>query len=481
MAKSLKERTITGMIWSSVHRFGTMGLAFVTNIILARLLTPEDFGIIGMIMVFIAVSNAFVDGGFASALIQKKRPTDEDYSTIFYWNLGVSILLFSGLYYAAPAIERFYEMSSLAPILRVLGVVLILNAFNIIQFNQLRKDLNFKKLANIYVITNLLGAILAIYMAYTGFGVWSLVAKLMATPFTQTILLWFTSNWRPSLVFSIPSFKELFGFSSFMLLTSLLNKVYDNAQSLIIGKLFSAVDLGFYTQAKRMEEVPVKGLSSIVNQVTFPVFSELQDSPEKLRSGLSKTLKVITYINFPVMVFVIVAAEPIIMLILSSKWSESIPYLQILAMSGMLYTLTTVNTNIFKSLGRSDTYFWVTLVKRLFGITLIFIGAQFGIKEMLYAIVINTYLFFILNAYYSSNLTNYTIIDQVRAVTPAYVISIISGVLTYIISFKIDEQALVVILILQVLIYFFIYWSLSSIFKLESYHILKNTILRKHK
>lgn len=476
--RSLTERTITGMIWSSVHRFGTMLISFATNLVLARLLTPEDFGIIGMIMVFIAISSTLVDGGFASALIQKKNPTDQDYSTIFYWNLLTSITLFSVLYFAAPAIAKFYELPDLSIIFRVQGLVLIFNAFNLIQRTKLTKQLNFKRIANIEIITTLLGATIGVIMAYKGFGVWSLVAKLLLTSLFNSIFLWYLSKWRPGLNFSASSFKSLFSFGSYMLLTSLLNTVYNNIQALMIGKMFSAGDLGFYTQAHKIQQVPVTGLSSIVDQVTFPVFSQLQDNLEVMKIGISKSLKSITFLNFPLMVFFSIAAKPIIILLFTDKWSDSIPYLQVLAIAGMLYTLNTVNTNIFKSIGRSDTYFWVTFLKRGFGIVLIIIGAYFSIMGMLIAIVINTYLFFFINCYYSSKLSGYSTLQQIKDVGPAYLLSIISGITTYYIASLINTNH-IIMFIIQGLLFVFLYLSLSFIFRIEALQIYINIINSK--
>ncbi|MFO7869373.1 MAG: lipopolysaccharide biosynthesis protein [Bacteroidales bacterium] len=478
--KPLKERVVTGMIWSSVHRFGTMLISFAANLILARLLTPEDFGIIGMIMVFIAISSTLVEGGFASALIQKKNPTNEDYSTIFYWNLITSVILFFTLYLTAPAIESFYQMPTLTPILRVQGLFLILNAFNVIQITQLKKQLNFKRLANIQITATILGAILGIAMAYSGFGVWSLVAQILAISFLNSILLWYSGNWRPGFVFNMGSFKTLFKFGSYMLLTNLMNKIYENIQALIIGKMFSVRDLGFYTQAKKIEEVPVIGLSTVVNQVTFPVFSELQDDLDKLKIGISKSLKAITFINFPLMLFFVIAAKPIIILLFTEKWSSSIPFLQILGIAGMLYTLNTANTNIFKSLGRSDTYFWVTLFKRCIGLVLIIIGAQFSIMGMLYAIVLNTYLFFFVNAYFSAKLSGYSISQQIKDISPAYFLSIATGLLTYYVTSYVSTN-LIITLIAQGFLFAILYLGSSYLFKLEAFQIFIDVALNKIK
>lgn len=480
MEKSLKQQTIVGMFWSAVHRFGTVLISFITNLVLARLLTPEDFGIIGIIMVFIAVSDVLIDGGFASALIQKKKPTNSDYSTIFYWNLITSVFLFLVLFLTAPAIERFYQMSSLSPLLRVLGLVLFFNAFNIIQVNQLMKQLNFKKLANVNIISTSLGAIIGIIMAYSGFGVWSLIAKLLVTSFFISILLWFSTKWRPRLLFSFNSFKSLFKYGSYILLTNIINRIYDNIQALIIGKMFSIRDLGFYTQAKKIEEIPVTSLSAIVNQVTFPVFSKLQDDLEKLRRGLSNSLKAITFINFPLMIFIVIAAKPIIILLFTEKWSNSVPFLQLLGLAGMLYTLNTANTNVFKSLGRSDTYFWVTLTKRCVGLVLIMLGARYSIMVMLYMIILNSYLFFFVNAHYSAKLTGYSILQQVRDISPAYFLSILTGLFTYYITSLLNIPHILT-LIIQSFLFFILYLTSSYLLKIEAFQIFIEIFQKKFK
>ncbi|MGM0589733.1 MAG: lipopolysaccharide biosynthesis protein [Bacteroidota bacterium] len=466
------------MLWSSVHRFGTMAITFITNLVLARLLTPEDFGIIGMIMVFIALSETFVDGGFASALIQKKRPTEKDYSTIFYWNLFVSMVLFLLLYLLAPSIERFYEMESLAEILQVLGIILIINAFNIIQFNKLNKQINFKKVANIFIAAGTLGGAIGISLAYMGFGVWSLVAKMLADRFFQSIFLWSTSSWRPSFIFSKKSIKELFGYGSYMLMTNLLIRGYDNLLALIIGKLFSADQLGYYVQAEKMRSIPVKGLSAVVNQVTFPVYAELQDDIDRLVQGLRKSLKAITYVNFPLMVILIIIAKPLILFLFTEKWAQSILYFQILAAGGMVYSLNTVNNNVFKSLGESRLYFIVLLFKRITGITMILVGSIYGLVGMLVGVVINNYLSFFIGMYYSSKLSGYKVLNQLGDVYRSYLLSIFVGLIVYVLMSFIGLGFLYDILI-GTSLYVFVYFIISHVFKLESYMIHYNIVKSK--
>lgn len=474
MQQGLKEKTITGMIWSTVQKFGALLISFVANLVLARLLTPEDFGYIGMITVFIAVANTLVDGGFASALIQKKKPTNIDYSTIFYWNIILSVLFYIAIYLAAPSIAEFYKQPLLETILRIQGLVLFFNAFTIIQSNQLIKQLNFKKLAKLNLISTSLGSIVGIVMAFQGYGVWSLVAKLLITSLTQSILLWFFNSWRPLKIFSYESFKSLFKFGFLMLLSTLVETIYTNIQALIIGRAYSAKDLGFYSQADKLQKLPANSLSGIVNQVTYPVFAEMQNDLPRMKNGVKKSLKSVTYLNFPIMVLLIIIANPLLNLLLTDKWSESIPYFQILCLSGMLLTLNTTNTNIFKAIGRSDIYFFTQLGKRLLGLGLIFIGLQFGIKGMLYGIVCSSYLFFIINAYISGRNIQYGIVEQIKDIAPSYLISIVTGVLTYIFTYSINLNNVLLIFI-QICMYSVLYLGISYFFKIEAFYIYYKT------
>lgn len=470
MSQSLKDKTVKSMIWNSVHSFGTMFISFAANLVLARLLSPNDFGMIGMLMVFLALADTLINGGFASALIQKKSPTEKDYSTVFYWNLAVSFILFFIFLFTAPSIARFYSMPLLSPILRVQSVVLIINGFNIIQTNQLVKQLNFKRLAKVNIIATLISSVIGIVMAIMGFGVWSLVAKMIILSFIQSLILWLGSNWRPLKVFCLQSFRELFRFGSFMLISSFVETLYTNVQSLIIGRMFSASDLGYYTQASKVSTIPVRGLSTVVNQVSFPVFSELQDNISHLKIGVSKNIKAITFLNFPLMMLFIVIAQPLFTLLFTSKWDESVPFFQILCVSGMLYTLNTVNTNIFKSLGKSNLYLFVQVIKRVFGLVIIIIGLQFGLMGMMWGISISQYAFYLINAFYSGRVINYGIISQIKDIGITYLIAVVAGIVTYIVTINLSIH-FILLLIVQVALYVVMYLGVSYFAKLEGMYI----------
>ncbi|NMB50378.1 MAG: lipopolysaccharide biosynthesis protein [Bacteroidales bacterium] len=469
---SLKQKTINSIIWSFIRRFGTLIISFIANLILARLLFPKDFGSIGMITVFLAISETLINGGLGSALIQKKNPTNIDYSTVFYWNLSLSIFLYVILYFSAPSISKFYNMPILSKLLRVQGIILIINSFNIIQNNILIKKLNFKTLAIRDLISNSIGAVIGISLAFMQFGVWSLVIRTLVVGIFNSILLWGISSWRPSFAFSWDSFKELFSFGSLMLLYSLTDTVTNELQSLIIGKKFSAQSLGFYTQAKKIHEIPQKGLTQPINQVTFPVFSTIQDKPATLKKYVSKSMKTITFISFPLMVLLIIIAKPLIKLLLSDKWLASAPLFQLLCLSGMLFPINSNCINVMKAMGKSNYVFYSALIKRFITISFIIIGLQFGIMAMIFFYSISIYFWFIINAFILGKLINYGIKKQINEMGLTYVTSFIIGGIVFAITKNLSVNYFMLMLI-QISIFITFYLGLSYILKVEGYYYLK--------
>lgn len=412
---SLKTKTLSGMIWSFLQRFGTMTISFVSNIVLARLLTPDDYGTIGMLMIFIAVANTFVDGGFGSALIQKKEPTREDYSTIFWWNMFLSLVLYGVLYMSAPAVARFYDLPLLSQVLRVQGFVLILNALSIIQQNQLRKQLKFKRLASVTVASAVLSAVIAIVLAYLGWGVWALVAQqLMLSGFTA-ILLWVLNKWYPLLSFSKESFKQLFGFGGFMLLSSLINTIFNNINSLIIGKLFSASTMGYFSQAKKIEDATAMSVTSVVEQVTYPILSEHQNDKNKMRSILKRFNTCTFFIVTPMMLLICLFAEPIVVFLFTEKWLPAAPYLKILALHGIPMGLQGVNYNAIAAIGKSKTIFATTIIKRITTISLMLIGVYIAdVEGLLWGMVVSSSLIILYNMILVSKYLDYRVITQIK-------------------------------------------------------------------
>ena len=473
MAESLKQKTISGMIWNAVERFGSSFFLFVSNLVLARLLSPEDFGCIGMLTVFISVSDAIIDGGFGSALIQKKNPTETDYSTVFYWNLFLSLLLYATLYLAAPAIAKFYEIHLLNDVLRVLGIMLVINAFILIQQNMLKKQVDFKKIAKINLCAIIIGTCAGIIFAFLGYGVWSLVIKSLVTGIVQCIAYWLSNHWRPQRIFSWTSFTNLFKFGSFMFLYTIINNLYGNILSLIIGKGFSATTLGYFIQARKLEEIPRSTLSSVINNVTYPVFSEMQDDKERLQNAARKCLKSMVFVNFPLMMLLIVIAKPLIIFLFTEKWAQSVPYFQVLCLHGLIFSSYELNNNIVISIGKSNISFIVRIVQCIVGILLIIIGLKWGMIGVLLGYIIASYLNFILISFVTGKLIGYGVIQQIKDVFKIFILSIVCLVIVYSLTLFITDIHYGWLLCFQSLLFFVIYLGLSKMFgvkELEFYY-----------
>lgn len=436
MSSDLKQKTISGVLWSGVQKFGSLAISFISNLVLARLLSPEDYGCIGMLFIFIVLSKTFVDGGFGTALIQKKDATQEDFSTIFYWNIFSSFIIYIVLFFSAPYIADFYKMPQLCDILRILGITIILNSTYIVQANKLIKEFNFKLYSFSTLFSVSVSTIVGIVLAYAGWGVWSLVMKEIVTAICDCIFLWYFCKWRPSLIFSFNSFKSLFNYGSMILLASFVNKLYENIQGLIIGKAFSAKDLGYYTQAKKIEEIPVISFSDMITQVTFPIYSSISDQKEYLKNVVRKNIKVVNFIIFGLMSLLIIIAEPLFITLFTEKWIDSVPLFKILCFAGMAIPLNNVNTQLFKGVGRSDIFFILQFVKRLFGITIIILSIKWGIYAMMYAIVINNYLFYIMNCIYTNKVINYNVLEQLKDIIPNLLIVLLLIFIGNLLEFK---------------------------------------------
>lgn len=478
--ENLKQKTISAMIWSTFGKFGTLGISFVSNIVLARLLMPEDFGCIGMLQIFIAISDILIIGGFGAALVQKKNPTHIDYTSVFYWNLISSVLMWILIYLCAPYIAAFYSMPILSEVLRIQSISLIINSFAIVQSNKLVKQLRFRELSIRNVFASLVGTIVAITMAFLGHGVWSLVYSTIISSITSVLLLWNMSKWRPTLEFSIKSLKELFAFGGLMALSSFIDTIYTNIQGLIIGKWYSAVDMGYYSQAKRLEHVPTSSLSQIVSQVSFPVFSSFQDDKIALLNGVRKCVKSVTFINFPLSVLMILIARPLILLLYGERWEPSIFYFQILCVGAMMYTINTMNNSVMKALGKSRIFFYVRVAERIIGIFLIIIGANYGIKGLLYAVAINSYINYFIISYVNKILLNYGMIKQFKDIGKILSIAILSGLVTYALGQFLDVHYIIE-LSLQLMLYVTLYIGISHVLKVEAYSIYKNIITERIK
>jgi O-antigen/teichoic acid export membrane protein len=430
---SLKQRTIKGLLWSFSDLIANQGIQFIIQIILARLLLPEHFGIIGMILVFIAISNSIIDSGVSQALIREQNSDQADYSTAFYFNLLMSFVMYGILYCFAPAISSFFKEPELNLILRILSIGLIINSIGLIQRAQIIKKIDFKTQTKINICAGILSGLISIIFATLGFGVWSLIVKSLSMQFIQTVLLWVLNGWKPSLVFKYDSFKRLFGFGSKLMIANLFSNIYSNIYFILIGKFYSAAQLGYFTNASKLNDVASQSLTSALQSVTYPVLSSIQNDEERLKVGFRKIIKTITYINFPFMIGLAAIANPLVHLLFGDKWMSMVIYFQLLSFAGMLYPLNAINLNILQVKGKSDLYLLISIVKKVFLTILIVatIWIKFGVIGLVVAAVIDSYSSFWINSYFSGREILYSSIEQVKDITLVYVISICMGVIVY--------------------------------------------------
>lgn len=482
---SLGQQTVSGVAWTTVQRFATLFLAFVANLVLARLLSPDDFGCIALLMVFISLSQIFVDGGFGAALIQKKDPTCEDYSTIFYWNLLLAVALYFLLFFLAPVIARYYEIPILKEILRVQGLVIILDSFGLVHKNNLRKTLQFKKISLIVLGANLIAVVIAITMAYNGFGVWCLVAQQLLISGMSTVLYWIFNRWKPSLVFSMKSFKELFGFGGFILLSNMIVTFANEVQALIMGKMYTARDVGLYSQARKFESIMSNTASTVVNQVTFPIFSKFQDDLEHLQSILRRITKVMAFVVFPAMILVILIAKPAIVLMLTDKWVDCVPFFQILCIGGMAEALGDINYNAVAAIGKSRVLFRWTCIKSVLGLLLIIAGSFFGVRGIIWAVTIRFYLVFLIHASLAAHYLNFSIFTQLKDLFEIALVAAAAGAVAYLLGAKLFSGLnMYYVAVIQIVIYTIAYFLLAFVFNRPMFGEVKyiiGTFLHKKK
>lgn len=467
------------MVWAGLQRYSMMIIQFISGIILARLLTPYDYGCIGMLSIFIVLAEAFIDGGFGSALIQKKRPTQEDYSTIFFWNLGMAAVMYAILFFTAPAISRFYNIPLLCDVLRVQGLVLFIYAFNIIQKNQLQKKLNFKIISIVAISTNLLALGVTIAMAFMGFGVWALVAQFLITPAIPALVFWFYVKWRPTWTFSWTSFKELFSFGFYMFLTNLLNQFGTQIQGLLIGKFYNATTMGYYSKAHGLERLASTSISSVMSQVTYPLYAEAQDNKKQLAYMIRHITMTLSYLTFPLMFILILCAKPIFVLLYSDRWLNSVPYFQVLCLSGLALCLQSVNNHSVAAVGQSRAMFIWTVIKRAVGIGNIIVGlVLFGMKGLLVGMVLSSWFSYLVNISLVSKFVGYKWSDQLLSIMPVLIASVVSAVAAFLVGYFLN-LSMYPDGIVKLFVYVMVYMGWSLVFKPEAYNYFLTIIPSK--
>ena len=426
--------TVKGVFWSAVDRFGVVLLQFVINLVLARLLTPNDFGLVGMILIFVVVSQTLIDSGFGSALIQKLNPTQADYSTVFWWNLLFSIFLYAVIYVLSPNIATFFHNQELTLLLRVIAIVIIINSFSLVQKARLKKSLSFKKIAITDIISYSTSAVIAFYLANKGMGAWSLVLMQISNAALSALLFWIVAKWTPSWTFSLSSLKELFSYGGFLLIANMMQDVCTHIQGVVIGRNFSAAHTGLYTQAKKMDEVASMTIPAIFCNVLFPVYSEHQNDKKQLCELLGKNTRLVAFIVFPLMMLLIIIAEPLFNLLYGDKWLAAVPYFQILCIGGFFSAVYNLTYYAVAAVGKSKALFYWGCYKWGVLLLLLIVGASYNMTTVLIAMVISNFNIYITNALLAQHYIHYRISRQTKDLMPTFLCTLITGGIVYLLS-----------------------------------------------
>lgn len=475
MSESLKNKAIKGVGWSFVDNIANSGITFLVGLILARLLSPSEYGIMAMITIFIAISNSIIDSGFSNALIRKVEIKRIDYNTAFLFNLVISFFLYIVLFFVSPLIASFFEESILVEVIRVIGFVLIINALSIIPRTIFVREVNFKTQAKVSLISSILSGFVGISMAIYGMGVWSLVGQQMARQLLNTVFLWTYSRWRPILEFSKSSFQEMFGFGSKLLLSGLIDTIYKNIYYLIIGRFYTATQLGQYTRAEQFNVIFSSNLTSVVQRVSYPVLSSIQDESERLREAYRKVIKTTMLLTFSCMLGLAAIAKPLIIILIGDVWLPAAYLLQIICFSGMLYPLHAINLNILQVKGRSDLFLKLEIIKKIIAVGPIVLGIFCGIKYMLWGSVVTSLIAYFLNSYYSAVLICYPTKEQIKDVLPSFIISALIAAIMWGISFW--DISVYLLLMIQILVGILLALFIYQRIQLEEYQIISGIVL----
>lgn len=429
--KTLKERTISGLLWNAVERFMVQGGQFIIRIMIARMITPAEYGLVGMVAVFLVLSDVIINGGFSQALIQKKDRSDLDYSTVFYINFTLGLVIYFLLYGFAPAISDFYKDDRLVEVIRLISISIVIKSLSVVQIAKLSIELNFrlKTLVNFWAV--LISGILAIYLAYMNYGVLSLVYQSISYSAIVTILMFIVSKWRPKLEFSFSRTKALFNFGSKVFLAGLAGVLSDNSYSILIGRLFTSKEVGFYSQGRNLPDLLSVNLFNVLQGVLFPVMAAAQDDRERLLNIYKKSLDMTAFIVLPCMVGLVVIAEPFVRFFLTDKWLPSVFIIQWLSLSRMIIPLGAINANLLNAIGRSDLYLKIDLIKLPLTILGLFISAPFGLEYMVISNFVISVFYFFINSYYPGKLFGYGAFRQLKDMSPIFIATLCMFFSTY--------------------------------------------------
>ncbi|MBD0849818.1 lipopolysaccharide biosynthesis protein [Maribacter arenosus] len=428
---SLKHKTIYGAAWSFAEALFLKGLSFIAMLLLARWLGPIDFGLIGMIAVFIGIGTSLVDSGMSSSIIRTKDADDDDYTTVFYMNMTISLIVYALMFYSAPYIALFYKQEVLISVIRVYCLIFIISAFSAVQLAILNKEMRFKRMTLLNAPSIIIGVGVGLYMGYNNYGVWSIITMYMTSQIVLSVLLWITGSWKPSLNFSKEKLKYHYNFGYKIMLSGLLDTIFKNSYQIIIGKFFPVQTLGHYERAKRFNEYPSTLITGILGKVTYPMLAQLQDDPPRLSMIYRRLLRMAFFIIAPLMLGLAAMAEPLFELILGPEWVPAVPYFQILSLAAMLHPIHAFNVNVLKVYGRSDLFLKLEIFKKSFLTLALIIGFQFGVIGLVWSGVFTSVISLAINTYYSSKLIDYSTKMQFLDMLPILLLAGLTFLLMY--------------------------------------------------
>lgn len=420
----LKQKTAKGVVWSAVERFSVQGVQFIVMIVMARILTPEDYGLVGMLAIFLAVSQSLIDSGFSQALIRKQDRTEVDNSTVFYFNIAVGLLLYLVLYLVAPAVAVFYDAPALTSVMRVICLSVVINSLVVVQRALYTARIDFRTQAKASLTAAVVSGVVGIAMAYSGFGVWSLVAQQLINLGINAALLWVFSGWHPRLLYSWKSFRGLFSFGSKLMLSGLIDTLYKNIYTLVIGKIFSAGSLGHYTRAHQFADFPSSNLTGIMQRVTYPVLCSIQDDDMRLSDVYRRFLKLSAFIIFPLMTGLSAVAVPFVEIFIGDQWSYCASLLQVLCFAMMWYPIHAINLNLLQVKGRSDLFLRLEIIKKALGVAVLCATVPLGLMAMCYGQILSSIISLVINTYYTGKLIGVGFIRQMKDLFPTLLLSL---------------------------------------------------------
>lgn len=473
--QSLKDKTVKGVGWSAIDNIVQYVVSFVVSIVLARLLSPDDYGLIGIVAIFTAICNTLINYGLSSALIRKKDVTDDDFSTIFVVNLMMSVTLYGIIFFCAPLIAIFFERDELVLLTRVSSVSMIIGALSLVQQTRLTKKIDFKTQTKITLIASISSGLIGVLMAIFEYGVWALVAQGIVSNGVRTILLWIYNRWAPRLYFSVKSFNELFGFGWKLMLSSLLDSIWKELYQVVVGKYYSPATLGQYTRAKHFSQLFSSNLTNVIQRVSYPVLSDIQDNRERMVSAYRKIIKTTMFVTAASMFALAAVSEPLLYCLIGPKWHEAAVFLPFICLTGSMYPLHAINLNMLQLQGRSDIFLILEIIKKIIAIAPLCVGIFIGIMPMLYVSLVTSIVNFFMNSSYSGRLIGYSSWMQIKDIAPSYGVATIMALSVYFLKYLPISNW--VILSLQIVVGATVFFSVSRIMELAEYEEIKKIVI----